>query len=214
MEKVEKIGIFLITILTLVGVIPLLNAQQEFTGQPMNASIQQPICIELSPKYAEGIFFTNETTIGVQYPITNVDTWNNATYNYNTTGGPYGTLYNVTACPGNTINISIYHCACNDLYNDTVNFYIEVEGDDGDASNGEGVGWVNGTTTDPGDTPLYVFPDKDVYQLIGYKVDSGESRFLRYWLDPYPDNAPTAIYSTTYSVRGEDYTQPTPTCSC
>jgi len=186
--------------------------QQEYTGKPMNASISQPICIQISDKLAEGIFFTNETTIGVQYPITNMKVWNNATQNY---AGPSSqTLYNVTACSGNTINVTIYHCACDNLKCSSGTctpgvdqLYVEQKSDGG-------VGWVNGTTATPGDTPSYYFPGIDTYQIIGGKVDKGDNVYLRYWINPSPDNAPSGVYNTTFSIRAEEFGSSTPTCSC
>jgi hypothetical protein len=38
-------------------------------------------------------------------------------------------------------------------------------------------------------------------------LDAGKDIYLRYWLNPWPNNAPTGIYNTTYKIRAVDYTQ-------
>jgi hypothetical protein len=201
MEIEEKLGIGLIIILLISAIIISTHAQAEYTGRIMNASISQPICIVLSDKLTEGIFFTNTTTIGIQYPITNMTTENNATQNYN--GPGYGTLYNVTACGGNTINISTWLNACEHLKNGTNTIYLTYDAGD----NGQGAFFGNGTTaTTPTLTvssawALYV----DNYRLIGNNTAPGNTTFLRFWLDPYPNNAPSGIYNTTFKIKAQEF---------
>ena len=114
MKFEEKILLIAILIVSMSEAMLLTSfAQQEEGPYPMNASISQPICIQLSEEWKTGILFTNTTTIGVQYPITNMTTLNNATLNY--IGTNFGTWYNVSACSGNTIDLGIYHCACSNL---------------------------------------------------------------------------------------------------
>lgn len=199
----------------LIAVTTISLGQQEYRSI-MNASIQQPICIQLSGNYSEGVFFTNTTTIGAQYPITNMLVLNNATGNYY--GPSYGTTYSIQACSGNTINIKVAHCACENLKCSSGDcaigvdqLYVSYEADGG-------VGWANGTTATfnihaPPDTSYY-FPDTDVYQIIAGNVSPGDSVFMRYWIDPRPNNAPSGVYNTTFNIRAVEIAQNIGTCSC
>lgn len=189
--------------------------QQEHTSI-MNASIQQPICIQLSPNYSAGVFFTNTTTVGIQYPITNMLVLNNATGNYWGSGG--GTVYHIQACSGNTIDVKVAHCACEDLVCSS-----------GDCSVGQsrlyvsytsegGVGWANGTTATfsvhtPPNTNYYL-PEPDNYQQISGSITPGGLVYMRYWIDPRPNNAPSGVYNNTFKIRAVEFTQPFGTCNC
>jgi hypothetical protein len=202
----EKIGLGLIGVLTVAALITLVLAQQEYTGMPMNASISQPICIQLSGNLSAGIFFTNKTTIGVQYPITDMTVANNATGNY--WGPNFGTVYWVKACSGNTINVSVYQSACDNLYNSTLGAYIYLTYDSGDG--GQGAFFGNSTTsaTAPtlSETQPYAFKVDDYVMLAEriWPAAGYDTVYLRYWLDPWPNNAPSGIYNTTYKIRAEE----------
>lgn len=213
--------VLLITMLFLVGflwiTIKVSFSQQEFSSR-MNASISQPICISLSQSYSTGIFFTNTTTIGTQYAITNMGVLNNATDNYR--GTNFATMYNVTACAGNTIGVKIAHCACEDLTcqaGGTCNpstdvLYVQY-------STGGGVGWANGTsgTNVPNSPPNtnYYFPLPDNYQQISDSdVEPSETLHLRYWIDPRPDAAPSGVYMANFSIRAVENSTTFGTCSC
>jgi hypothetical protein len=202
----EKIGLSLIGVLTVAALITLVLAQgqQEYVGMPMNASILQPICIVLSGNLSQGIFFTNKTTIGVQYPIRDMTVKNNATGNY--WGPSYGTVYNVTACPGNTINVSVYQSACDNLKNDTNIIYLTWN-----PTNAQG-GFIGNATSPTGFAAESTYFTEgysmlvDAYRLVAERIwPVGQpSIYLRYWLDPWPDNAPSGIYNTTYKIRAEE----------
>jgi hypothetical protein len=189
--------------------------EQEYTSI-MNASIQQPICIQLSGNYSQGVFFTNTTTIGVQYPITNMLALNNATGNYY--GPSYGTTYSVQACSGNTIDIKVAHCACDNLKCSSGDCAVGVDQLYVSYASGGGVGWANGTSatfdvhTPPNSN--YYFPDIDTYQIIAGNLTPGSYIYMRYWIDPRPDNAPSGKYNTTFSIRAVEITQSIGTCSC
>jgi hypothetical protein len=215
-----------IKILTLAVIVSFLFAasslvlgQQEYSGI-MNASISQPIQITLSGNMTEGIFFTNTTEIGTQYSITNMTALNNATANYfrNTSIIYNGTEYYVTSSGSNNVNVTTYHCACDHLL-------CQAGGDCAagvdklyvnDTADG-GVGWANGTVTDFTDhsppNSNYYFPDPDTYQEIGI-IDVGNNLYLRYWVNPRPDTAPSGTYQTTFRVRAVEKGTSSGTCSC
>jgi len=216
MKNEEKVLLLLGVSLIILAGIPVSITQEEYTGRVMNASISQPICIELSPQLAAGIFFTNETTIGTQYPITDVQTWNNATENYN--GASYGTNYNVTVCSGMTGVFKIYQSVCENLKNDTIGGIINISYVDQPAPNDDGAGVIEGigvnnatTATGVPDSPSFGPSTIDTYFLIGYNITRSytgrESVFLRYWLNPYPNNIPSGIYNTTFKIKAVDIAQ-------
>ncbi|MGC8812634.1 MAG: hypothetical protein ACP5O8_03575, partial [Candidatus Aenigmatarchaeota archaeon] len=194
--------------------VPSIFAQYETKSYPMNASIYQVIGITLSDYLKEGILFTNTTTIGIQYPITNMTVWNNATRNYN--GTSYGTLYYITASSANQVNIKICHCACDDLTNTTLNARLYINGTG--CAGQQGVGWANGTTaTNPGDYPPgtnYNFTKPDDYQIVAGSLAPNSAIYLRYWINPCPDNVPSGIYNTTYMFKAVEIGQTCGTCSC
>jgi hypothetical protein len=203
MQLEEKILLCLITLLGIASLASMSAGQVDVTG-PVNASISQPISINVSGNLTAGIFFTNTTTIGVQYPITNVTTENNATANY--WGSNYGTEYYVGSSIGNTINITIGFTACENLYNSTLNAYINLTYDTGDG--GQGAFFGNSTTsaTAPSlsTTSDYAFK-VDAWTLPGPLVSPGQILYLRFWLDPWPNNIPSGIYNTTYKIRAVEY---------
>ena len=191
----------------------------------MNASILQPICIELSENLTRGIFFTNTTGSmdHNQYPITDMEAWNNATWNYNTstTSG-----YWVRACSGNQINITVCHCACEDLTCksglctpnvDTLNVKCTDE-----SNPDECVGFRNETSDTPGvfsvstPSPQYGLTtlEGDQNQIIAQKLEPGEYVNLRYWLDPSPNSAPSGNYTTTFKIYAVEYGGDCSVCSC
>jgi hypothetical protein len=201
----EKIAVGLAVLLAIASFVTMSFGQQEYTG-PINASILQPICIQLSGNLSQGIFFTNTTSKGLpQVPISVMDAYNNATGNYWGSGDT--TVYYVTACSGNTINVSVYQSACDDLRNGT--FYINLTWNP--ANTGEGAFFGNSTTNSATSPSLsatqgYAFKVDD-YVMLVYMLDAGKDIYLRYWLNPWPNNAPTGIYNTTYKIRAVDYTQ-------
>lgn len=198
--------VFCLLVLLAIASISLTSAQQEYGPIIMNASISQPICIQISDALSQGIFFTNKSTIYFQYPITDMTSENNATGNYN--GTSFGTLYNVTACPGNTINVSVYQSACDNLKNgtNTINLYYDA----GDGGQGGFIGNATTATGFSAESTYFVQGYSmlvDNYRLVAeriWPVAGKESIFLRYWLDPWPNSAPTGIYNTTFKIRGAE----------
>jgi hypothetical protein len=204
----EKITFCLIVLLGIASLatMTLGQGQQEWAGMPMNASIQQVACIILSGNLSQGIFFTNGSSIGLpQVPISLMDVKNNATGNY---WGPSSTtVYNVTSCSGVTINQSVYLSACDNLMNGTQN-YINLTWY---ATGSQGAFFGNDTSNSAASPSLsatqnYSFKVDD-YVMVAYKLDVNQNIYLRFWLDPWPNNAPTGIYNTTYKIRAVDYTQ-------
>jgi len=189
-------------------------SQQTYSDMPMNASISQPVCITLSGTYSQGIFFTNTTTIGTQYPITNMTTWNNATHNYKGTNG--NTWYNVTACAGNAINVKVAHCACSDLVCQSGSctpgtdlLYVTDSGGLG------AVGWANHTTASSvPHLPVYNFSGTDIYQQISPSLAASSTIHIRYWIDPRPNNAPSGVYRANYTIQAVEEKSNFGTCTC
>jgi len=221
MKLESKIFLLSVAVLGALASINLVLSAQEYSGMEMNLTISQPICIEISGNYSTGILFTNTTTIGEQYAITEMDKLNNATANY--WGPSGGTEYWIRACSGNTINVTAYHCACDDLVCKSGScavgvdkLYVSYLSDAG------GVGWANATTAtgvpnSPPDTTNYYFPGPDSYQMVGGKLEpEGDEQYvyLRYWIDPRPDSAPSGVYNTTYKVRAVEITTDPGTCTC
>jgi hypothetical protein len=216
--KIDLIKVLAIAVLatfgwTLVGVF----GDQEYSGMAMNASISQPIDITLSGNYTAGIFFTNTTEIGTQYPITDMTVLNNATANYWTKMGAdsNSTDYYVTSSASNTINITVWHCACThlicqaggDCAAGTDVLYVN------DTADG-GVGWANGTIANfETHAPASYFPDPDNYQVLG-KVDAGDDLYMRYWVNPRPNSAPSGDYEGTFSIRAVEESTSVGACSC
>jgi hypothetical protein len=211
MQVEEKILFCLIVLLGMASLASMTMGQSEQTG-PVNASISQPISIQVSPNLTTGIFFTNGTQIGIQYPITNVSHPNNATGNY--WGASYGTVYWVQSAGSNTINISVYFTACENLENKTLGAYINLTYNSGDG--GQGAFFANGTSaTAPtlNETEPWAFK-VDNWVTFAPKLDVGNYIYLRFWLDPWPNNIPTGIYNTTYKIRAVDYTQDPGSAAC
>ena len=188
---------------------------QEYTSI-MNASILQPICVVLSSNYTTGVLFTNSTTKGVQYPITNMTILNNATGNY--VEASDGTAYYVQACSGNTINIKVAHCACDDMLctgggcvAGTDKLYVT------NTSEG-GIGWANGTTANfnihgpPSNS--YYFTNLDTYYNISDSIAAGSKSYIRYWIDPRPNNAPSGNYEAQFKIIAFEVTSTHGSCSC
>jgi hypothetical protein len=64
---------------------------------------------------------------------------------------------------------------------------------------------TNATSWSPGlsTTAGYAFT-VDSFTMIGEKIwpsAVNSTMYFRYWLDPWPDNAATGIYNTTYKIR-------------
>jgi hypothetical protein len=211
MQLEEKILFCLIALLGMASLASITIGQQPYDIKvgPINASILQPISINVSNELAEGILFTNGSTIGVQYPITNVHIENNATRNYN--GTSFGTLYSVGSSIGNSINITIGFTPCDDLRNATFNAYIRLNYTSGGEDGPEGGFFKNSTTsaTDSNlnlDTPTqdYAFKVRE-WVIVGSRVSPGQNLYLRFWLDPWPNNVPSGIYNTTYRIKAVEY---------
>jgi hypothetical protein len=204
MQVEEKILFCLIVLLGMASLASMTMGQANEKTGPINASISQPITIQTSGNLTVGIFFTNGTQIGIQYPITNVSAKNNATANY--WGSGYGTEYWVQSDNSNTINISVYFTACENLENKTLGAYINLTWN---PSGSQGAFFANGTSaTAPTLNPTDAWAFKvDNWVTFTSQLDKGNKIYLRFWLDPWPDNAPTGIYNTTYKIRAVDYTQ-------
>jgi hypothetical protein len=214
MQAVEKILFCLIVLLGIASLVSMTMGQTNVATGPVNASISQPITIQTSGNLSAGIFFTNGSTIGVQYPITDVTIENNATANY--WGSNYGTEYWVQSASSNKINITIHFTACDDLKNSTLGSYINVTWDNS-ADGGQGAFFGNGTSaTAPtlNVNPNYAFKKVPNWVVVGSKVDAGNTIYLRFWLDPWPNNAPSGIYNTTYKILAVEYGTDPGTASC
>ena len=206
----------------------------------MNVSVALSISISLSGNLSAGIFFTNGTQNMTQYNLTNtLDAWNNAIYDYpdNVNGN---TSYYVQAAGGNTINVTVCQCPCDDLKckagsgtcgaSDIMNISYQSQ-----AANKGGIFYANqtnGTITAVGQyAPSYGsaiggtgnwsgFGLIDVYYIMGAVVYAGNWTNLRYWLDPYPNTAPSGIYNTTWNIRAVEWNDTTKgagdcgTCVC
>ncbi|MEM5854646.1 MAG: hypothetical protein QW228_09855 [Candidatus Aenigmatarchaeota archaeon] len=213
MDFEEKIGVFLITGFLALSLVSLSKAQWESGIKTINASIYQPISVELSSDLIEGIFFTNGSQIGIQYPITDVTIENNATANY--AGPDYSTKYHLNSSSGNKINISAYMTLCDNLYSDDVKAWINLTYNTGDG--GQGMFFGNGTSpTEPTLTvsAAWSFSAIDTYHLIAPVISPGSTRYFRFWLDPWPNNAPSGIYNTTFKIRAVEYNQDPGSGSC
>ncbi|MEM0473252.1 MAG: hypothetical protein QXF88_00845 [Candidatus Aenigmatarchaeota archaeon] len=189
--------------------------QNEFRAD-MNASIQQPICIQISGNYSNGIYFTNSTTKGIQYPITLMTVYNNATANYLAESD--GTAYFVQACSGNTINVKVAHCACNDLLCSSGDCSVNTDRLYVSYTSDGGVGWANGTTaTFNQHAPIdntYFFPGILQYQLISGNLTPSSYIYMRYWIDPRPNSAPSGVYNTTFKIRAVEIFSSIGSCTC
>lgn len=217
----EKIGIGLIVLATIGALLFPAFAVTEYTGQPMNATLEQVISFTISNELTAGIFFTgeviNSTTYGTQYNLTSMTAWANATYNY----GPIGTTYNATmfnmTAGGNTINITMYQCPCNHLLCQSGTCIVGTDFLYVNNTNSEGVKWINGTNRFPADSGTYWFTytgGTDDMTLVGGRVDANNVIHMRYWLNPYPDTEPSGIYNTTFNVKILEYGKTAPTCAC
>lgn len=213
-ERYLVIGILFLFCLLILTTVSF--GQQEYQSV-MNASIQQPICIQISSNYSAGVLFTNSSTKGTQYNITSMTTLNNATGNY--LGTSDGTTYFVQACAGNTINVKVAHCACDDLICKSGDCIQGVDKLYVAYGTGGGLGWANGTTAtgvanSPPDTTNYYFQNIDTYQLIAGNIPPSGYIYMRYWLDPRPDNAPSGVYNNTFRIRAVEINSNFGTCSC
>ncbi|MEM5794561.1 MAG: hypothetical protein QXS48_05335 [Candidatus Aenigmatarchaeota archaeon] len=216
-NKISKGSSIILTFLFLLAAILILTSVPNIFGQveitkEMNASIKQVIGIDLSTYLAEGILFTNTTTIGSQVDITIMTTWNNATRNYNGTPPYYNTtLYYITASSDNKVNITICHCACDHLKcSNATECGTSI-------LNITGVGWSNSTfnnATLPQFPPLLNFTAPDTFQHITVNLSAGSTIYLRYWIDPNPDNVPSGKYNTTYLFKAVEVSQSCGSCSC
>ena len=200
MEKLEKLSLFLAGMFFILSLVITTLSQESgsiFTGKPLNASISQPICIQLSANLSDGIFFTNIScsSNNQQCPITDTTVWNNATWNY--VGGADQTGYYVQACSGTTINMTIYQSVCDNLKDGSGNTIFIAYSD----SPAKGIGFANSTSQNPAYPPQYGPSGPDSWFVIGGRVDVNNPVYVRYWLNPEPDNIPSGVYNTTYMIK-------------
>ena len=226
--KVSKGTTFFVSLLFLLilSVVVLtyfpLAGSMETGVSPMNASITQTIALTLSGNLSTGIFFTNTSTLGIQYAITSMNTFNNASKNYNdTTPIAGGTAYYVEAPASNTANMRVCHCACNNLTCSSGSCTPNTDKMYVNTSTNEGVWWANGTTpTGPANVTLgagtYPFNWTLQYQVVNASMPFGTLNrvYLRYWLDPYPNTTTSGVYNTTYKFIGIESSLSCGTCSC
>ncbi len=207
----------------LVSFVPVLSVEEgPFV---MNASISQPVAIILSENLTEGILFTNDTMNDTQVNITVTEgVWHNAIRNY-IGNVQTKTGYWVQSSPGNAVNITVCHCACDNLICQSglcaagTDYLIVACSNP--ASPDDCVGFANETSSTKGSdsTGLGTVPTKGfsgtlTNQVIGALVKPGEYVNLRYWLDPNPDNAPTGIYQTNFKIYAVEYGASCGACTC
>lgn len=209
MDLEERIGFVLIASFLTLSLFSLCKGSYwESPTYKINATISQPISARLSDDLMNGILFTNGSSIGLpQVPIQNMKAKHNATHNY--AGEGYNTTYWFTAGEDNTINVSAYMMLCDHLKNSSYNAIINLTYNPIDG--GQGMFFGNSTTpsaTSPSLSPTeeWGFPQPDKFKLIANNTAPGQSVFFRFWLDPYPDNVPSGIYTTTFKIRVIDYT--------
>ncbi|MEM5776843.1 MAG: hypothetical protein QXJ06_00145 [Candidatus Aenigmatarchaeota archaeon] len=213
----ENYLLFSIIFLAILLAITAVSFGQQEYSSIMNVSISQPICIQLSGNYSTGILFTNTTNKGTQVNITYMTGLNNATANY--LAASDGTAYYIQACAGNTIDVKAAHCACEDLICKSGDCIVGTDKLYVTYGPGGGVGWANGTTAtfnvhSPPDTTNYYFQSLDSYQIIAGNITPGGYIYMRYWIDPRPDNAPSGVYNNTFRVRAVEINSNFGTCSC
>jgi hypothetical protein len=204
----------------------------------MNVSVSLLLQISLSGNLTSGIIFTNGTQNTTQYNLTGsstLDAWNNAIYNYYG-GSNWETGYWVQANATNAINATICQCPCDNLICKANSGVCSSPGDfynvtynSSTTANEGGVGFrnvSNNTIFSPGYAPawgssgLMGFGLADSWTVIGAVIGPGNYTNLRYWLDPYPNNQPSGIYNTTWSIRALEYNDTSGgasscgTCSC
>ena len=150
--------------------------------------------IETSEKLTEGIFFTNKTGSeqNVQYNC-EINTWNNATWNYNATDTSRITEYWIK----NTGTAPEDFCM-------KANSDLECSG--GACGSGvsisiDNVAWNNDTVNNE-TNPVYDTTKRlsTSYQKVAYNVEPNSYVYLRFWLF-VPSDKPSGIYNTTYSVK-------------
>ena len=214
--------VFLLVLFAVVFMCFPLAVPYETGVYPMNASITQTIALTLSGNLSTGIFFTNTSTIGIQYAITSMNTFNNASKNYNdTTPIAGGTAYYVESPASNTANMRVCQCACNNLTCSSGSCTPNTDKMYVNTSTNEGVWWGNssGPTTVAG-APLgagtFPFNWTLQYQVVNASMPLGvlNRLYLRYWLDPYPNTTTSGVYNTTYKFIGIESSLSCGTCSC
>jgi hypothetical protein len=152
------------------------------------------ISLSLSPKLSEGVFFTNRTgaEANVQYD-SEINVWNNATWNYNSTSANKTTEFWIN----NTGTVPEDFClkGLNDL--------TCVGGlcGSGTTISIDNVGWNNDTINN------ITYPSYDTnkrmslsYQKVAYSIAPNNNIYLRFWLF-VPIGKSSGKYNTTYRVE-------------
>ncbi len=150
------------------------------------------IQILISEKLSEGIFFTNLTGSiqNKQYPISNMKVWNNATWNYNQSDPNKATAYWIKNTGTNPEDICIK--ADSDLI-------CSSGACAGNSISTDNIAWSNSTSSDP---PFNTEKRLSLnYVKIAYNVQPDQIVYFRFWLNPEPDNLPSGVYNTTYSIK-------------
>ncbi|MCD6371457.1 MAG: LamG domain-containing protein [Candidatus Aenigmarchaeota archaeon] len=148
--------------------------------------------IEISPKLGEGILFTNYTgsLVNEQYPLDNMLVWNNATWNYNASDPSRRTEYWAKNTGTNLEDFCLK--ANSDLL-------CSSPSCTGSSIGIENAAWSNSTTSDPPfDTSRRLSLS---YVKVAYNVQPNQVVYFRFWLNPEPNNIPSGIYNTTFSIK-------------
>jgi hypothetical protein len=149
------------------------------------------VAISISDELAKGIFYTNRTgsELNQQFNV-EINTWNNATWNYNTTDKK--TEYWIKNTGTNPEDFCI---------KTTSDLTCSVGACAGQTISIDNVAWNNATTTDASNPSYDTNKRLSLnYVKVGYGISPGSKIYLRFWLF-VPIGKPSGIYNTTYSVK-------------
>ena len=152
------------------------------------------IAMQISDRLTEGVFFTNRTgaETNVQYNV-EINEWNNATWDYNSTSANKTTEYWIKnmgtgsedICMKGTGDLQCVGGLCGSGVNISI----------------DNVGWNNDTVNNA------TWPSYDTtkrlstsYQKVAYGLGPDSYIYLRFWLF-VPTGKPSGTYNTTYSAR-------------
>ncbi len=153
------------------------------------------IAMEISPKLAEGVLFTNRTGAEINQQF-NVEPgrWNNATWNYN--ASDLTTAYwikNTGTNPQDFCMRALTDLLCSPESELCQGYSISIIN----------VTWNNSTSTDA-NTPAFETTKRMVKEpdwiKVACNVQPDQKVYLRFWLY-VPSSKPSGIYNTTWSIK-------------